>query len=197
MKFLWKAFLQLKGWNTTQRFPYHSLKKYIVIVGPHTSNWDFVIGLAYRNMLEMNYVRFLGKSQLFKPPFGWVFRTLGGIPVDRTTSHNLVDSVADLFGKHQRFAIAIAPEGTRKKVEKLKTGFYFIAAKAKVPIIMVGLDYLKKTVVFSEPLYPSEQVEDFDLIHSFYRTIHGKYPERGLMDLKMQNAEIHTAKHAE
>ncbi|HEY0654563.1 MAG TPA: 1-acyl-sn-glycerol-3-phosphate acyltransferase [Chryseosolibacter sp.] len=190
MKVLWKAFLQSKGWNTALTFPFHHLKKYIVIVGPHTSNWDFMIGLAYRNILDMNYVSFLGKSQLFKAPFGWIFRMLGGIPVDRTASHNLVDAVADLFAKHDRFAIAIAPEGTRKKVEKLKTGFYFIAAKANVPIIMVGLDYKLKTVLFSQPLYPSDQLKDFDTIHSFYGTIEGKYPELGLMDLTGRNAQI-------
>jgi 1-acyl-sn-glycerol-3-phosphate acyltransferase len=195
MKVLWSAFLRLKGWNTTQRFPYHHLQKYIIIVGPHTSNWDFIIGLAYRNSLGMQYVRFLGKSQLFKPPVGWIFRKLGGIPVDRSERHNMVDAVADLFRQHDRFAIAIAPEGTRKKVQKLRTGFYFIATKAKVPIIMVGLDYKYKTVRFSEPLFPSHQAEDFETIYGFYRTIEGKIPELGLMDLV--NSEIQTKERAE
>ena len=197
MKGLWKAFLRMKGWNTSQSFPYHHLKKYIVIVGPHTSNWDFIIGLAYRNMLGMSYVRFLGKSQLFKPPFGWIFRNLGGIPVDRTSNHNLVEVVAGFFAQHARFAIAIAPEGPRMKVERLKTGFYFIAGKAKVPIIMVGLDYHDRTVKFSDPLYSSDQLADFEKIYAFYRTIPGRSPEMGLMDLKMRNAEIQTAESAE
>lgn len=143
-------------------------------------------------MLDMNYVRFLGKSQLFTPPFGWIFRKLGGIPVDRSSNHNLVDAVADLFDKHDSFAIAIAPEGTRKKVEKLRTGFYFIAAKARVPIIMVGLDYKNKTCRFSEPLYTSEQTKDFEAIYDFYRTIEGKIPELGLMDIGNTKAEILT-----
>jgi 1-acyl-sn-glycerol-3-phosphate acyltransferase len=183
MKSLWKAFLRSKGWNVSQGFPFHHLKKYIVIVGPHTSNWDFIIGMAYRSTLDMNYVHYLGKAELFKPPFGWVFRKLGGIPVDRKLNHHLVDAVADLFSKHERIAIAIAPEGTRKKVEKLKTGFYFIAAKAAVPIVMVGLDYKNKTVRFSAPLYPRNQVEDFETIYSFYRTIEGRVPELGLMEI--------------
>lgn len=194
---MWRAFLRSMNWNIALSFPFHSLKKYIVIVGPHTSNWDFIIGLAYRNILDMNYVGFLGKSQLFKPPFGWIFRSLGGIPVDRTSSHNLVDTVADMFAKRERFAIAIAPEGTRKKVDRLKTGFYFIAAKAKIPIIMVGLDYKHRTVRFSEPLYTSNQTEDFAKIYDFYRTIEGKIPELGLMDVKIQNSEIHTAESSE
>jgi 1-acyl-sn-glycerol-3-phosphate acyltransferase len=162
-------------------FPYHSLKKYIVIVGPHTSSWDFVIGVAYRSILDMTYVRYLGKAELFKPPFGWIFKALGGIPVDRKSRHNLVDTVAELFTRHETFAIAIAPEGTRKKVDSLKTGFYFIAAKAKVPIVMVGLDYKHKTMRFSEPLYPSNQTVDFEEIYSFYRTVEGKIPELGLL----------------
>jgi hypothetical protein len=103
--------------------------------------------------------------------------------------------VAELFKKYHDFAIAIAPEGTRKKVEKLKTGFYFIAAKAGVPIIMVGLDYKNKTCRFSEPLYPSEQIKDFETIHGFYRTIEGKIPELGLMGVR--KAEIHTAESTE
>ena len=192
MKLLWKAFLRSIGWDTSQRFPYHHLKKYIVIVAPHTSNWDFVIGLAYRNSLDMNYVRFLGKAELFKAPLGWVFRAFGGIPVDRSANHNLVDTVAELFNKHQSFAIAIAPEGTRKKVEKLKTGFYYIAAKARVPIIMVGLDYKHKTVRCSEPLYPTDHLEDFQTIYTFYRAIEGKYPELGLKDMG-RNVEIPNA----
>lgn len=197
MKSLWKFFLRSKGWRTSMVFPYHHLGKYIVIVGPHTSNWDFIIGLAYRNILDMNYVGFLAKHQLFKPPLGWIFRKLGGIPVDRTSSHNLVDAVADLFAAHERFAIAIAPEGTRKKVHKLKTGFYFIAAKAQVPIVMVGLDYRQKTVLFSEPLYPSDQGDDFEKIYGFYSTVEGKYPEQGLKYIKMQNTEIHTTESTE
>lgn len=195
MKLLWKAFLRSMGWNTSQAFPYHHLKKYIVIIGPHTSNWDFLIGLAYRNSLNMNYVRFLGKSQLFRPPFGWVFRSLGGIPVDRSSKHNMVEAVADLFAQRESFAVAIAPEGTRKKVEKLRTGFYFIAAKAQVPIIIVGLDYKRKSVLFSEPVHTSDQARDFETIYSFYRTISGKYPELGLMDLKRQNAEVHMSEN--
>lgn len=195
MKFLWKVFLRSKGWKTSIGFPYHHLKKYIVIVGPHTSNWDFVIGLAYRNILDMNYVGFLAKHQLFKPPVGWLFRMLGGIPVDRSSSHNLVDAVATMFASHERFAIAIAPEGTRQKVDKLKTGFYFIASKANVPVIMVGLDYKQRTVLFSEPLYPSDEETDFEAIYDFYRTIEGKVPELGLMHIP--KAKIHTTENTE
>lgn len=182
MKLLWKFFLWSKGWDTSLRFPYHDLKKYIFIVAPHTSNWDFMIGLAYRNYLGLNYVNYLGKKELFNPPFGFVFRWLGGIPVDRSSSHNLVDDAVKLFNSRKSFSIALAPEGTRKKVDKLKTGFYYISLKAQVPIIMVGFDYKNRTLPFGKPFIPSGDFEkDMEVIYSFYRHIEGKNPEHGLM----------------
>jgi 1-acyl-sn-glycerol-3-phosphate acyltransferase len=182
MSFLWKLYLKLIGWNTDVVFPYHHLKKYIFIVGPHTSNWDFVILLAYRNMLRLK-AGFLAKKELFKPPFGFIFHNLGGIPVDRKKSTNLVDDVAKIAKERDHFILALSPEGTRSKVEKLKTGFYFIASKAQIPIIMVGLDYRHKTGRFSEPLLPSDINKDFETIYAFYRTMEGKFPENGMMHL--------------
>lgn len=182
MSFLWKLYLQAIGWKTDYVFPYYHLKKYIFIVGPHTSNWDFVILLAYRNMLKLPS-GFLGKKELFKPPFGFIFKGLGGIPVDRKKSSNMVDEVAQIARERDEFILALSPEGTRKKVEKLKTGFYFIASKANIPIVMVGLDYRNKQALFSEPLYPTEFNKDFETIHSFYRKIEGKFPENGMMHL--------------
>lgn len=170
------------GWDTTIRNPFTNLKKFILIVGPHTSNWDFLILLAYRNFLGLRS-GFLGKKELFKPPFGFLFYGLGGIPVDRKKSTNMVEEVVKIAQSRDEFIIALSPEGTRAKVDKLKTGFYFIAAKAAIPIIMVGLDYRKKEIRFSQPLYPREMTADFETIHSFYRHIEGKYPERGMMHL--------------
>ena len=114
------------------------VKKYIIAVAPHTSNWDFPVGLAARSVLRIQSAQFLGKSQLFVPPFGWIFRMLGGHPVDRSSSHDMVEQVVKIFAKHENFILAMAPEGTRKKVTKLRTGFYFIAKGAQVPIVPVG-----------------------------------------------------------
>lgn len=184
MRWFWKIFLNTMGWRTDVAFPHHHLKKYVIIVAPHTSSWDFPIGLAYRSLLHMTHTHYLGKQELFKPPFGFIFRWLGGTPVDRSNHHNMVDEVAKLFDQHKEFSLAIAPEGTRKRVDKLKTGFYFIARNAHVPIIMVGLDYKNKTVVISEPLYPTNHQEhDFAIIYDFYRPIEGKYPEHSLTHL--------------
>jgi 1-acyl-sn-glycerol-3-phosphate acyltransferase len=181
MKFFWKRYLSAMGWNTDVSFPYHHLKKYIIIVALHTSNWDFVIGLGYRNLLDLNKTQFLGKKELFKAPFGFLFRKLGGIPVDRRKSSHLVEEVVNLFQTHKEFVIALSPEGTRSRVDKLKTGFYFIALKAAIPIIMVGLDYRHKTIRISDPLMATEQEKDFEQILNFYRPIAGKHPENGLM----------------
>jgi len=181
MRLFWKTILNLFGWKTDIEFPSPGLRKFIIIVGPHTSNWDFMVLLAYRSIARIPGTRFLGKKELFDSPIGFVFRWLGGTPVDRKSSNNVVDQVADIFNAHEKFAIALSPEGTRKKVDKLKTGFYFIAKAARVPIIMVGIDYPNKRILFSDLLYPSDdQVKDFETILNFYRPIKGKNPENGM-----------------
>ena len=171
---------KLFGWRISGSFP-SQLKKYIVAVGPHTSSWDFVVGVAARSILRMRDAHFLGKSQLFRPPFGWFFRWLGGHPVERTKSHDMVDQVVRVFDEHEYFILALAPEGTRKKVNKLRTGFYFIARQARVPIIPVGFDFAKKEVIISEPFYPTQDSEgDIAKIMDFYRGVTGKNPELGI-----------------
>ncbi len=168
--FLFKLF----GWKINGSFPLQ-LKKYIIAVAPHTSNWDFPVGVAARSILKIQNAKFLGKSQLFRPPFGWFFRALGGYPVERSTSHDLVDQVVKIFNDHETFILALAPEGTRKKVERFKTGFYYISKKASAPIIPVGFDFEKKEVVIGQPLLPSDNIEaDFEILYSFYRNIKGK-----------------------
>jgi 1-acyl-sn-glycerol-3-phosphate acyltransferase len=171
------------GWKAVGEFP-RSIPKYIVIVAPHTSGWDFIIGVFFRSVLKLDKAYYLGKKELFRPPFGFLFRWLGGYPVDRGTSHNLVDQVAAIFDKHQEFILALSPEGTRRRVDRLRTGFYNIAQKANVPVVMVGFDYKRKLAIISEPMVLSNnQVEDFERILAFYRPIQGKHPELGLTHL--------------
>lgn len=181
MRGLSKFIVSLMGWKAVGSFP-ENLKKYVVIVAPHTSGWDFVIGLLFRKALGLERAKYLGKHQLFKPPFGFFFRWLGGYPVDRTSSHNLVDQVVKIFNEHEEFALALSPEGTRARVDKLKTGFYNIARKANVPIIMVAFDYTRKQAIISQPFHTTDdQQADFATILDFFRPIEGKYPEKGLM----------------
>lgn len=175
----------MAGWDVTGNFPYGHIPRAILAVAPHTSNWDFIIGVAYRSYYKMKNARFLGKAELFKPPFGGFFRWMGGIPVNRDHKSNLVDQVVSAIAAEPRFLLAIAPEGTRKKVSSLKTGFYFIAAKAGIPIILVGFDYENKCVRFSELMYPgTNQDEDFAKIYQFFSSIRGKNRMNDLSHLR-------------
>jgi len=177
---LYNYLFTIMGWKISGGFP-ENLKKYIIAVAPHTSNWDFFVGVAARSILRIQKARFLGKSTLFKPPFGFVFRWLGGYPVDRSKSEDKVAQAVALFNAHDEFILAIAPEGTRKKVERLKTGFYYIARNAGVPIIPVGFDFKEKLIKIGEPLYPGEHIDsDMLILRDFYRKVTGRNPALGI-----------------
>lgn len=173
MKFIFKLVFRITGWKIAGDVPRH-LKKYIIIVAPHTSNWDFPLGVAVRSIMGFKS-NFLGKKELFAPPFGWIFKRLGGFPVDRSRSSHLVDEVAEIIKREDHFVIAVAPEGTRKNVLKWKTGFYHIAVKAGIPIVMAGMDYSRKTVFWSAPFHPSgDLAADAIIMQDFFKTIVGK-----------------------
>lgn len=177
---LYLFIFRLTGWSVEGSFS-RELKKYIVAVAPHTSNWDFVIGVMARSIVRIQRAKFLGKSALFRPPYGWLFRWLGGYPVDRASSHDMVHQVVEIFNRHEEFILAIAPEGTRKKVPKLKTGFYHIARQARVPIIPCGFDFQRKKIVIGQPFYPSANADaDMDLLRKFFSQIKGRNPELGI-----------------
>lgn len=177
---LYVLIFKLLGWRIEGDFPRH-IRKYIVAVAPHTSNWDFPLGVMARSILRREDAHFLGKHSLFKPPFGWFFRWLGGYPVDRSSSHDVVQQVVDIFNAHEDFILALAPEGTRKKVEKLRTGFYYIAKGAKVPIVPVGFDFSMKRIVIGYPMMPTDNFEeDMNSLLTFYRKMKGKNPELGI-----------------
>jgi len=179
MRLIYKILFKIFNWKIIGNPP-EDLPKFVIIVAPHTSNWDFFIGLAVRSIRKLD-TKYLAKKELFKPPFGIIFKALGGYPVDRSKSNNFVDAVADLFNAHERFSIAITPEGTRSYVPKLKTGFYYIALQANIPIILSSLNYETKEVVFQEPFYPSGNLEnDLEKILKYYKTIPGRYPENGI-----------------
>ncbi|MEO8088296.1 MAG: lysophospholipid acyltransferase family protein [Bacteroidota bacterium] len=174
-RFLYQFFFSLAGWKIEGRMP--GEKKFIIIVAPHTSNWDFMIGLCARSILRFD-AKFLGKKELFRFPFGTLFRWLGGVPVDRSKHTNFVDAVADIFNQHDKFILAIAPEGTRKYVAQWKTGFYHMAVKANVPIVMTAFDYSRKTIFIREPFYPTGNfASDMKTIFNFYGDKKGKFPK--------------------
>lgn len=173
-------YFNIKGWRIEGAFPYH-LKKSVIIVAPHTHWKDFFLGLAFRKLLHLEFVRFLGKKELFIPPFSWILRSMGGRPVDRSKNNNLVDQVVHMFNENESFHIALSPEGTRKKVAKLKTGFYHIAKNAQVPIVMIALDFTNRRVIFAPPFETTENpAQDKQRILNFFNGIEGKVPEFGI-----------------
>ena len=175
-QWLWNLIRKLAGWKI-EGFDINSIPKALIIVAPHTSGWDVLVGLMTRGSLACK-IGFMGKHTLFNPPFGFIFRWLGGVPVNRTKNSNLVDTIAEYFNSNAEFRIAMAPEGTRKKVDKLKTGFYFMAKKAHVPIIMAKFDYEHKTVGFSQPFMPSDDIDhDLAMVWDYFKGVKGYHPE--------------------
>tara|TARA_A100000164_G_scaffold197363_1_gene175021 strand:- start:1278 stop:1796 length:519 start_codon:yes stop_codon:yes gene_type:complete len=136
-------------------------EKYVIAVVPHTSYFDLVIAVLIRTYLGLK-IKFIGKKELFNPITSSFFKFLGGIPVDRSKNSNIVDEVVGLFDNNEIQILAIAPEGTRKKVKKWKSGFYYIALNANLPILMVSFNYMKKEVVINDKFYPTGDInKDF------------------------------------
>ncbi|MFQ5604052.1 MAG: lysophospholipid acyltransferase family protein [bacterium] len=173
---LGRGFLTLSGWRFEGELP--DLPKFLIVVAPHTSNWDFVYGIAALLGLGMR-AHWLGKHTLFRKPFGGFMKWLGGIPVDRSQSHGVVEDTVAEFSQRPHFVLGVAPEGTRKKVQKWKTGFYYIAKEANVPILTGFIDYARKVVGFGPTIYPSGDIDsDLATIQSFYALIGGKHPSK-------------------
>lgn len=172
---LCKRLLSLFGWKISGDLPHDG--QYIAIVAPHTSNWDFILGVVVRGALGKK-INFLAKHQLFIPPWGWFFRAIGGVGIDRRKNNNFVDAAVQAFHQDPKFTLALAPEGTRSPVTRWKTGFYHIANKANVPIVMVAFNFGNKTVQIAAPIYASGSIqEDMDKIIDFYRNVEGKHPK--------------------
>lgn len=173
-------YFRLLGWKLNGTID-KSIKKSIVIVIPHTSNLDFFIALLVRGIMDVE-INFVGKKELFAFPFGYYFRSVGGAPLDRSGGKNNVDATAEIFSKHETFRLALSPEGTRRKVTELKTGFYYIALKANVPIIPVAFDYGKKEVRVGNPIHITGNFEeDMKVILPFFKDVKGKIPERSFV----------------
>jgi 1-acyl-sn-glycerol-3-phosphate acyltransferase len=168
--------LRLVGWRTQLIPPRTS--RYVIIGAPHTSNWDFML-MVLLMAAERLPIRFMGKDTLFRGPLGPLMRSLGGIPVNRRERTNLVDQMAAKFDEYNDLIIGIAPEGTRNKSSSWKTGFYYIALKAKVPVVMGYLDYGNKVIGVGPGFMPSGDIKaDFEIIRGFYTGIVGKNPRK-------------------
>jgi len=172
-----KLILKLTGWKIVGGIP-EGILKCVVVVAPHTSMWDFVWGRFAYWALRVK-VKLLIKKESFGLITGPLLKRSGGIPVDRSKSDNMVESVAKLFDEYESLHITITPEGTRKYNDKWKKGFYYIALKANVPIALGVIDYKKKEVGIDKIFTPTGNFEeDFNIIEDFYRGRGAKYPER-------------------
>jgi 1-acyl-sn-glycerol-3-phosphate acyltransferase len=161
--------LDLLGWKIIGEFT--DIKKAVIIVAPHTSNWDFVLGLMVKKISKLN-INYLGKESLFIAPWGYFFRWVGGRPVKRDGNGNQVDQVIKLFSNEDEFRLALSPEGTRSNVDKWRTGFYYIALGANVPLVMVAFDIANKQVLIEKPMKLSGDFNsDFEKISNFYKGI--------------------------
>lgn len=175
MQKLAQLILKLIGWKIVGQLP--DEKKFIIIVAPHTSNWDLVIGLIARFAVGVK-VNFLAKHQLFFFPLGQLLRLLGGTPVNRSQHSNKVQEVVKLFKTSDELKLGLAPEGTRSTVTRWKEGFYHIATQAQIPIVMIGMDYPSKELRIAEAFHPTGNLEqDFAFMVAYFRTIHGKVPK--------------------
>jgi 1-acyl-sn-glycerol-3-phosphate acyltransferase len=172
-------YFKVLGWQVVgnTNFSTSSIKKAVIIAVPHTSWHDFYIGVLLRAVIGIK-TNFVGKKELFVFPIGWFFRALGGAPINRQNNENKVEAIANLFNEKEEFRMTLAPEGTRKKVTEWRTGFYYIAKEAKVPIIMFTLDFENKQNKISEPFYPTDDVDaDFKFMRKFFEGVKGKKPE--------------------
>jgi 1-acyl-sn-glycerol-3-phosphate acyltransferase len=161
-------------WRIDGQFP--DLRKFVIIVAPHTSNWDFVVGLLCDHALDMDAV-WLAKHTIFVGPFGRWLKSVGGIPVVRNASHNVVAQAAAEFAKRDQMVLAIAPEGTRKKVREWKSGYWHIARAAGVPIVPAGLDFARRAAIIGPPRWTTDSLSDDEaILKAFFEQITPRNP---------------------
>lgn len=182
LKFFAKAVFNLAGWKIVGPVPG---QKCVVLMAPHTSNLDFLMGWLGYTSLGLR-ARFLIKKEVFKWYSAWIIKAMGGIPVNRSHSTNIVLQVTEEFNRHDNFILTVTAEGTRKLNRNWKRGFYFIALNAKVPVMLGFLDYKTKEGGFGFSFFPSGDYEtDFKRIVEFYKTKTARHPEK--FNLSPQN----------
>ena len=176
---------RLFGWKYVSHIP-NDLKSFVMIGGPHTSNWDFFPAMHVADQMGRN-PKFVIKSQWLNPPLGFVFKAMGAVGVNRELIKegkvaSSTDLLANLFKEHKDFVLMISPEGTRSPVDEWKSGFYYIAQKAGVPIVLGFCDYPNKECGLGKVIYPSNYEKDMREIMAFYKTKTGQNPANFKLD---------------
>ena len=185
--------LRISGWTLVNK-PLPTIDRAIMIFAPHTSNWDFVTMIMAKFAWNIK-VRFLGKHTLFYWPYGWFFRSLGGMPVVRHKHHNVVGQVIELIENNEKIYLALAPEGTRSFTPYWKTGFYHIAERSGLPIFMFYLDNKTRTIGFSDPFVVTGNIDaDMEIIREYYADKVGYNPDQtSLVQTKKRYMQLEEA----
>ena len=169
-------FLDLIGWQVVGPAP--DTPKYVLIAAPHTSNWDFFLMYLAGKVLDVR-ISWIGKDTLFRGPLGPISRSLGGVPVNRSVRQNMVAQMVQVFNERDALILAVPPAGTRKKTPYWKTGFYWIALGAQVPVACGFIDYKRKRVGLGPDIMPTGDIEaDLEVIGDFYADITAKFPDK-------------------
>ncbi len=172
-KWFGRNYLKMKGFTFVGNYP-ADVRKSIIIAAPHTSIEDFMIGRCFFWM-EGREVKFLIKKEFFKPGLGWLLKKIGGIPVDRSRGNKMVGKTAAVFKQYEQLHVVITPEGTRKRVERWKRGFYYIAELAHVPVVLGFIDYKTRKCGYGPSFVPCGDFDkDWPMIEDFYRGMQGK-----------------------
>jgi len=185
MKTLSYKILRLFGWQLVGNYP--DLKKSIIVIAPHTSNWDFVLGKLYMNVIGVKN-KVLVKKELFFFPLNIILKLIGSIPIDRHDKKNsIISQTVNLFNTKKEFCLVIAPEGTRKREEHWKKGYLFIANKAQVPVIISYIDYKLKELGIKEIIWNVDDIKaSMRKITEVYKNVNAKHPENFSLDKRFE-----------
>ena len=167
--------LKIFGWKTV--YSVTAPAKSVICVAPHTSNWDFILGKIFAWSVGLN-AGFLMKKSWFVFPLGYVFRAMGGVPIDRSKRMSVTQQMTEQFNSQEKLHLAVTPEGTRKPNPEWKKGFYYIAKGSGVPIQLAYLDFGKREMGITEVFYPTDNEQaDFKYIFNYYKGVEAKKPE--------------------
>jgi 1-acyl-sn-glycerol-3-phosphate acyltransferase len=181
LSLLARAAFRLIGWRAEGEVP--NLPKFVMVAAPHTSNIDGIM-LVLGAWLFRLKLHWMGKHTLFRPPFGGLVKAFGGVPIDRRAPRGAVQQMIQAFHDRERQILVVAPEGTRGKSDRWKTGFYYIAQGAGVPMVLAYIDYARRVMGIGPVIYPSgDQDADLRILHDFYRDKVARYPEKATLPL--------------